>query len=35
MYLKVTYESHNGEKEFAGDRVVSQMRDVLAGQLVG
>jgi alcohol dehydrogenase (cytochrome c) len=22
MYLKVTYESHNGEKEFAGDRVV-------------
>jgi PQQ-dependent dehydrogenase (methanol/ethanol family) len=22
MYLKVTYESHNGEKQFAGDRVV-------------
>jgi glucose dehydrogenase len=22
MYLKVTYESHNGEKAFAGDRVV-------------
>jgi PQQ-dependent dehydrogenase (methanol/ethanol family) len=22
MYLKVTYENHNGEKQFAGDRVV-------------
>jgi alcohol dehydrogenase (cytochrome c) len=22
MYLKVTYETHNGEKQFAGDRVV-------------
>ncbi|HVW47384.1 MAG TPA: PQQ-binding-like beta-propeller repeat protein [Solirubrobacterales bacterium] len=22
MYLKVTYESHNGEKQFAGDRIV-------------
>jgi alcohol dehydrogenase (cytochrome c) len=22
MYLRVTYESHNGEKQFAGDRVV-------------